>query len=215
MKPHPTLDVWLARLTDAKTDDFPSRAIVCRQNEELTHIGVISAGHVKFSHTDAGGAMFTQVVLGVGSVFGALGGVTRRAEGTAQAYGRCRVLWIAPQALDDALAGQPGLAAALVRQLAKQNRLLQRRLNCLSRRGLAARVALVLLDLLAAQGHKCRHGHELDLRLTHQDLADLAAASRPAVSALLVEWREAGWIGYTRQFICVEDMARLRLLAEE
>lgn len=75
------------------------------------------------------------------------------------------------------------------------------------------RLAAALRDLICFEGQRCRHGHTIDVRLTHQELADLVGAARPVISAELVRMRGEGLIEYTRCYFCVEDLAGLNRVA--
>ena len=86
---------------------------------------------------------------------------------------------------------------------------LERRLLWQFTTPIRARVAATLRDLICFEGQRCRHGHTIDVRLTHQDLAELVGAARPVVSAELVRMRREGLIEYTRCYFCVDDFAGL------
>ena len=75
------------------------------------------------------------------------------------------------------------------------------------------RVAVTLLDLVGQAGGHCSHGHEVDVPLTQQELAELIGASRPVVSVELNELRREGLLDYTRGHICVVDLDRLSTFA--
>jgi CRP/FNR family cyclic AMP-dependent transcriptional regulator len=70
-----------------------------------------------------------------------------------------------------------------------------------------ARVAAALRDLICFEGQRCRHGHTVDVRLSHEDLAELVGAARPVVSAELIQMRREGLVEYTRCYFCVDDLA--------
>ena len=76
-----------------------------------------------------------------------------------------------------------------------------------------ARVASTLRDVICFEGQRCRHGHTIDVRLTHQDLAELVGAARPVVSAELVRLRDERLIAYTRCYFCVDDLDGLDRVA--
>ena len=67
-------------------------------------------------------------------------------------------------------------------------------------------MAAALRDLICYEGDRCRHGHTIDVRLSHQDLAELVGAARPVVSAELVQMRREGLVEYTRCYFCVDDL---------
>ena len=66
-------------------------------------------------------------------------------------------------------------------------------------------------DLL--RGPACRQGHTIDVRLSHQDLAELVGAARPVVGAELVQMRREGLVEYTRCYFCVDDLDGLDRVA--
>ena len=71
-----------------------------------------------------------------------------------------------------------------------------------------------LRDMICFEGcSACRHGHTIDVRLTHQDLAELVGAARPVISAELVRLRDEGLVMYTRCFFCVDDLDGLDRVA--
>jgi CRP-like cAMP-binding protein len=74
-------------------------------------------------------------------------------------------------------------------------------------------VAATLRDLICFEGQRCNHGHTIDVRLTHQDLAELVGVARPVVSAELVQLRSENLISYTRSYFCVDDLAGLDRVA--
>ena len=76
-----------------------------------------------------------------------------------------------------------------------------------------ARVAATLRDLTCFEGQRCTHGHTIDVRLTHQDLAELVGAARPVINAEPTRVRSEGLIDYNRCFFCVDDLAGLNGIA--
>jgi Mn-dependent DtxR family transcriptional regulator len=69
--------------------------------------------------------------------------------------------------------------------------------------------------LICFEGQRCKHGHTVDVRLSHQDLSELLGAARPVISAELVQMKREGLIEYTRCYFCVDDLAGLHRLATE
>ena len=64
-----------------------------------------------------------------------------------------------------------------------------------------------LKELSEVFGVRCLHGYALEIRLTQQDLADLVGASRSVVSTVMNELRRRGMLDYTRDLICINDVA--------
>ena len=117
------------------------------------------------------------------------------------------------RALEAAAHAQAGLAALLLESVTTHAQLLDRRLLWQFTTPIRARVASTLRDVICFEGHRCRHGHTIDVRLTHQDLAELVGAARPVVSAELVRLRDERLIAYTRCYFCVDDLDGLDRVA--
>lgn len=81
----------------------------------------------------------------------------------------------------------------------------QRRLLCQSTTPLRSPVAAALRGLICYERQRCKHGHTIDVRLSHQDLSELVGAARPVVGAELVRMRGEGLVEYTRCYFCVDD----------
>lgn len=110
----------------------------------------------------------------------------------------------------------PSVAHALLNNLDSQLAFAQRQTDAILHSSVKIRVARMLHGLAGRHGGACRHGHELDIRLTQQELAELVGASRPVVSTVVNDLRRRGIVGYTRTFLCIESMEALRrLLAQQ
>ena len=101
----------------------------------------------------------------------------------------------------------------LLESVTTHAQLLDRRLLWQFTTPIRARVATTLRDLICFEGQRCRHGYTIDVRLTHQDLAELVGAARPVISAELVRLRDEGLIAYTRCYFCVDDLDGLDRVA--
>ena len=66
-----------------------------------------------------------------------------------------------------------------------------------------------LRDLICFEGQRCKHGHPIDVRLSHQDLPELVGAARPVISTKLIRMKREGLVEYTRCYFCVDDLAGL------
>jgi len=108
---------------------------------------------------------------------------------------------------------QPELAALLLESLTARSEFLERRLLWQFTTPIRARVAASLRDMICFEGQRCRHGHTIDVRLTHQELAELVGAARPVISAELVRLRDERVISYTRCYFCVDDLDGLDRIA--
>lgn len=174
---------------------LPTGTPLYTQGEPLTGPWIIERGFVKLLHLTAEGNKVLINLLGPGAVVGRLlDGEASIALETALTQGSVTVI-----PLSEAL--RPRYLLAL------QTRILysERRLSLILNRNVKARLSGLLWDLLQTSSEPCNHlgGRALHLHLTHEELADLAGASRPVVSAALSAWKKKRWIEYSREFMCV------------
>lgn len=97
-----------------------------------------------------------------------------------------------------AAAQWPQIASALMYRLVLRSRRLCYQLAVNTAPQVEQRVLYSLWSLADRWGRVTDRGTALELRLTHQQLAELVAAQRPSVSTALSRLREEGRIGYDR-----------------
>jgi CRP-like cAMP-binding protein len=98
----------------------------------------------------------------------------------------------------------------LLQTLASQYSALERRLQWQLINPIRHRVAAALFDLICFAGGRCGHGHLIDVRLTHEEFAELIVAARPVTSDVLAELKSQGIIDYTRGYICILSLDGLQ-----
>ena len=181
---------------------------------------VVVAGYVKLLDPRADGNRFIRLILSRGGLFGdrpfegrAFRGFVSPQHEQAVAHGPAVVLELDRQEFEAAAQAQAELATLLLESVTTRAQFLERRLLWQFTTPIRARVAATLRDLICFEGQRCRHGHTIDVRLSHQDLAELVGAARPVVSAELVQMRREGLIEYTRCYFCVDDLAGLDRVA--
>lgn len=70
-------------------------------------------------------------------------------------------------------------------------------------------MAETLRELSGGFEQRCEHGFGEHIRLTQQELADLVGATRPVVSTILNRLRDQGVLGYSRDYLCVRNIASI------
>jgi len=185
---------------------------IYRQDEAGEHLFLIVAGYIKLTQVDRDGAERIAGILDSDELFGLCGENGAR-EHNAIAKGRTRLYRVAQRDFRGLMEKRSDLVWPVVESLSRRQRLAERRLQALLAQDVRGRIATALHDLVAHYGGRCRHGHEIDVPLTQQEVAEMVGASRPVVSAVLNEWRRDNLLSYTRNYICVNDLATLRDLS--
>lgn len=181
---------------------------------------IVTSGNVALLESRADGDGRIRLLLGRGTLFGerpfddrAFDGFPRSVDEQAVAHGSVTLLTLERSELEQASRENPSLATLLIESANARAQFMERRLLWQFVPAARARVAAAVRDLVSFEGQRCRHGHSVDIRLTHQNLADLVGLARPVISAELARLRREGIINYTRVYLCVDDLIRLHQIA--
>lgn len=201
----------LVALRSYRSGDF-----VFSQGEPGDALFFVVAGRVKISVIASDGREKIIKVMEAGNVFGE---VVLFDPGpypaSAQAMDDCQVGALRNEDLYGLLRSQVDLAISLLQLLAKRLKMTQRQLQDLALRDVYTRVAQLLLELAEGEGVKLPCGAvQLTLRLTREELAQMAATSRETLTRMLSELRQQGIIKVDRNQVVVPSLPRLRELID-
>ncbi len=181
---------------------------------------VVAAGYVKLLDPRVDGSRSIRLIQGRGGLFGdrpfgagAFRGFASPQHELAAAHGPAKVIELDRQEIEAEARSRAEFATLLLESATARAHFLERRLLWQFTSPIRARVAATLRDLICFEGQRCRHGHTIDVRLTHEDLAELVGAARPVISAELSRMRGEGLIEYTRCYFCVDDLSGLDRIA--
>ncbi len=121
------------------------------------------------------------------------------------------------RAFAEAAAEWPEITAALMHRMVLRNRRLCYQLAVNTSPRIEERLLYSLWALAARWGRVTEEGTVINLRLTHEQLAELISAQRPSVSTALGKLREQGRIAYGRdQFVlCGEVPGEVEALKKQ
>jgi len=174
----------------------------------------VEKGFVRLTSIQSTGRQVTRVLLGRGALFGELPFVPNleMLEEVALANGPTAVLEFDCLSAERAMQSSLELQRLLIEALGAQLQILSRRLQWQQTDPLEKRVAMVLYDLMCFGGTPCGHGpgYAMDIRLTHEELAEIVGAARPSVSAVLGKLHQKELISSTRSYLCIRSLERLK-----
>jgi CRP-like cAMP-binding protein len=137
----------------------------------------------------------TTALLKGSGVFGKLSLVEGRWQDVfAEAVDEVRVASVQKAALTEVIRRRPDFAVKLFASFSERLRQSDEVIESLLQREVSARLATLLLNLGERFGEVNGSGTALDMRLTHQDLANMIASTREAVSKVMSEFQRDGSI---------------------
>jgi CRP-like cAMP-binding protein len=171
---------------------------------------VLARGRVKILSLTPGGRETIVAFIEPGEVFGELAvlDAAPRSE-YAEAVEECLTLALPRDEVIALMARRPDVALAITKLIGLRRRRVEARLKNLLFRTTRERTAAVLLELTESHGRAVGPAWEIDLRLSHQDLANLVGATRETVTLTLGQLQADGQIRVARRRVVVLNRAGL------
>ena len=190
-----------------------NKAFLYHQGQHCSELFWIKDGIGKLSHLTKQGTEITIALFEKGDVIGCLqnNSVVQEIEETAQALGEVNFYGIAYNDFKALMSHQPELAWYVFEKIYTRKQKVERKLRTTLTQSVEMRVIATLLELAEMFGIECTHGYALEIHLTQQEVADLVGASRSVVSTILNDFRNRGMLDYTRDQICINDVALTNL----
>ncbi len=152
----------------------------------------------------------TTALLKEGGIFGKLSLVEGRWQDVfAEAVTEVEVASIRKEAIERAIKSRPDFALRLFSSFSERLRQSDAVIESLLHREVSTRLATLLINLGERFGEGNGSGVMLDLRLTHQDLANMIASTREAVSKVMSEFQRDGYIEVRDRKIVLLDQRSL------
>jgi CRP/FNR family transcriptional regulator, cyclic AMP receptor protein len=203
----------LARRTPERS--FARGDMVYAAGDAPGSLSLLLTGRIRLYET-AGGHEFTFGVLQAGTVFGESSLAGRPQPEYAQALEPARVGVLDLKTFWQLVRDNPEVNQRVMKLLVERAYAKRGRMTDLALKGVRARLAGILLNLLQDEGVVTREGHyRIPTRYTHEDLAAMIGAKRVAVSRAFGNLRELGCVRQSSRQIYVTDLAALRGVAEE
>ncbi len=185
-----------------------------READRTTYVLLLLDGFVKITvHTEDGRLALLAIRVG-GDVIGelaALDGAERVASATAAGVVLARA--VSQRDFRTFLEKHPSVSVAVAGAVAAKLRSATRRRVEFGALEVRARLARVLMELLASYGESTAAGCVIGVSLTQPELAALIGASEPAVHKALAEFRSEGVVATGYRKLTIKDVGRLRELA--
>ncbi len=196
---------------------IPPGTVVWSPRESHKALFIVKAGQVRIYRISPEGRRLTLAVLGPGALFGEMDLIGQRmGDGVAEAIQATVLCLMSEQDVRSMLLADRRIAIRIIEGLGRRLADVEQRLADTVLKTAPQRVAAVLCRLAAAApaepGLFGRRGAEV--RLTHEQLADLVGTTRETTTKLLGELRDAGLVRLRRGAVIVLDRAGLRAAAD-
>lgn len=168
----------------------------------------LTKGAVKLSRVYEAGEEITVALLRENSVFGVLSLITGERSDRfyhAVAFTPVELLSLQGDQVNQALQENPELSTLMLRGLASRILQTEMMIETLAHRDMGSRLVSFLLILCRDFGVPGAAGITVDLKLSHQAIAEAIGSTRVTVTRLLGDLREKGMISVHKKKITVHD----------
>jgi CRP/FNR family transcriptional regulator, cyclic AMP receptor protein len=174
---------------------------------------LVADGRVRLYRSAPDGRQLTLAMMDDGMAFGQLSALDSPTHDSyAEAMTECVLRVVRVADLERAVAEHPQMAVNLLRTLAQRLHDAEDQIESLAFRGVPARLAAKLLELMERYGRVTRDGIRIDERFTHMQLAEMIGTSRETLTKVINELREAGLIDIRERMVWVLDVDGLERL---
>jgi CRP/FNR family transcriptional regulator len=171
---------------------------------------LIKQGKVKLAYLDESGKKLTLAILGEGDIFGEMALVSQAPhELSTEALEDCTLWLLERKVLLQHAHNHPKLMVRLMQLFLRRAQEMQTRLKEMVFKDLETRLARTLLNFAYKYGLPTHNGLQIDLQITHQELAELIGSTRENVTTALTHFEDDGLLDKRRFHIVITDIEGL------
>ncbi len=199
----------IASITVEKT--FPKKSIIFHEGDEGDTLYILKSGRVKISKITEDGREKTLTIMQPGDFFGEmaiLDSLPRSA--TAEVLDEpATAFTVNKRDFERIIVETPLIALQIMRDLTRRIRQVNQQVEDLAFKDVHERVASTLFHLSRSEGRPMGTKVLINLKMTHQDLANMVGSSRETVTRALNRLQDEGIISIAHQQITINQLKAL------
>jgi CRP-like cAMP-binding protein len=189
---------------------FARGSLIYLPSDASDHVLLLTSGRVKLYHLTSEGKQAVLALVEPGDLFGELAVYDRGPrEEFAEAMESSTVVKISGDEIRHLMASRPDVSLGVTRLMGLRRRRIERRLKALLFRSNRERLVHLLLELAETYGRRTPAGVEIEIRLSHQELASIIGSTRETVTVLLGELQAEGSLTIKRRQLVLIRVAEL------
>ena len=196
-----------------RMEDIKRRQLIYLPGDAPDTVYLLKAGRVKISRVNDEGKELILAIMDPGEVFGELEVLDSSPRDTiAEALEDISVCVMRREDFVEVLKKNPDLTYRLTKLIGFKLKKIENRIEDLVFSDVPVRLAHLLMNLSNEFGQQEDGGIRLNVRITHQELANLIGSTRETVSATLSDFKRRGFILQDHRTIIIQDSKSLGAL---
>jgi CRP-like cAMP-binding protein len=189
---------------------YPKNHVIFLEEETGNYMYVVLAGKVKVTKSNAAGKETLLAIHQPGDFFGEMALLDgKTAPATVAAMEDCKIVTISKADFQRHLMRNEKIVAQIIQVLCGRLRQVWSQLPTLSYDNAEARIRAGIMQISRRHGIADARGTLINLKITHQELAEMVGTSRETVTRTLSELQRDGVIQIADRRIIVVDSKRL------
>ncbi|MGB1274865.1 MAG: Crp/Fnr family transcriptional regulator [Nannocystaceae bacterium] len=193
--------------------EIKRRQVVYLPGDPGESVFFLVGGRVKCSKVSRDGKELTLSYRGAGNMFGELGALdSSPREEMVEAMKNAIMLEVPAELFRKLLQENAALCFAFATVVGQRRRDMEKKLEHLAFGDVHAKLASLLLDLDRDYGLDTDIGREIDLKITHQEMANLIGSTRETISTTLAQFKKKGLLHLSGRTVTLLDKKGLQAL---
>jgi CRP-like cAMP-binding protein len=191
--------------------EIPRRQVIYLNGDPGDTVFILNGGRVKCSKVTRDGKELTLAYRGAGELFGELAAVDGKPrEEMAEAMKNAMITAVPREVFLELVRSDVALAWRFAEIVGTRRRGLEAKLEQLVFRDVQAKLAALLLELSDEYGAETEDGLQIDVKMTHQEMANLIGSTRETISLTLADFKKRGLINTKGRNVVLLDTEGLR-----
>jgi len=190
---------------------YRKNQVIFLEEETGTYMYIVLAGKLKITKSTSGGKESILAIHRVGDFFGEMALLDgKTSPATVSAMEDCRIASISKADFYSLLMSNDKVVRQIIQVLCARLRQVWAQVQALSYSSAEARIRGGILELARKHGVPDSRGIIIDLKITHQEMAELVGTSRETVTRTLARLRDEGILQFEgRRMVLLEPKALL------
>jgi CRP-like cAMP-binding protein len=194
----------------ARIEKMKKNSFIFYQNDKGSTLFIVLSGMVRIQYKSSDGRVKTFAMLSEGEFFGEMAILTESSRSaSAEAIVETDVMLIEKEGFMELLKKDAAFCIEILKVVCARLETADRQIETLTFKNLPGRVAGQMFELAKKYGKKQDGGILIDIRITHQELADMVGTNRESISKIIAQFKAENSLDVKGHLFFISDAEKL------